>query len=77
MEELLIFLSELVEGTRLAGTALHPFTSQALGELSCSWRGDGQVCMHLGPSCPHCLPLGRLLFCSSAGRTSPLPLARP
>lgn len=77
MEELLIFLSELVEGARLAGTALHPFTSQALGELSCSWRGDDQVCMHLGPSCPHCLPLGRLLFCSSAGRTSPLPLARP
>lgn len=74
MGELLIFLSELVEGTHLAGTALHLFASLALGELSHSWQGAGEVCVQLGPSCPHCLPLGRLLLCSSAGRASPLPL---
>lgn len=69
MGELLIFLSELVEGTHLAGTALHLSTSLALGGLSSSWQGAGQVFMQLGPSCPRCLPLGRLLLCSSAGRT--------
>lgn len=69
MGELLIFLSELVEGTHLAGAALHLSTSLALRELSSSWQGAGQVCMQLGPSCPRCLPLGRLLLCSSAGRT--------
>lgn len=77
MGELFILLSELVEGTHLAGTALHLFTSLALGGLSPSWQGDGQVHLQLGPSCPRYLPLGRLLLCSSAGRAPISPWCAP
>lgn len=76
MGGLFILLSELVEGTHLAGTALHLFTSLALGGLSRSWQ-DGQVHLQLGTSCPRCLPLGRLLLCSSAGRAPISPWCAP